>query len=158
MTTEACHSAVLEQLSAPRPRGQINLPLRDEVFASIGLANRKRNKFREARRSGSQLSLVYHPVVRANECSPQAAVLSAMPSNLPSVATCLSTWGRMRGAHHDLMHALATDLVAQGFVLLLIGKAPNHSQSSTAARYANLDFDPVHHELEHNIGDGLSHC
>jgi len=38
---------------------------------------------------------------------------------------------------------LASWLVAQGFNLPLIGRALNHTQTATTARYARLALDPV---------------
>ena len=39
-------------------------------------------------------------------------------------------------------------MVAQGFNLPLIGRALNHTQASTTARYAHLALDPVRAALE----------
>jgi integrase len=49
---------------------------------------------------------------------------------------------------HDLRHTLASWLVAQGFNLPLIGRALNHTQTATTARYAHLAMDPVRAALE----------
>lgn len=49
---------------------------------------------------------------------------------------------------HDLRHTLASWLVAQGFGLPLIGRALNHTQTATTARYAHLALDPVRAALE----------
>jgi integrase len=49
---------------------------------------------------------------------------------------------------HDLRHTLASWLVAQGFNLPLVGRALNHSQPATTARYAHLALDPVRAALE----------
>jgi integrase len=49
---------------------------------------------------------------------------------------------------HDLRHTLASWLVAQGFNLPLVGRALNHTQVSTTARYAHLALDPVRAALE----------
>jgi integrase len=49
---------------------------------------------------------------------------------------------------HDLRHTLASWLVAQGFNLPLIGRALNHTQTATTARYAHLALDPVRAALE----------
>jgi integrase len=64
-------------------------------------------------------------------------------------------WGRIRRRAgvpdvriHDLRHTLASWLVAQGFNLPLIGRALNHTQMATTARYAHLALDPVRAALE----------
>jgi len=49
---------------------------------------------------------------------------------------------------HDLRHTLASWLVAQGFNLPLIGRALNHTQAATTARYAHLALEPVRAALE----------
>lgn len=49
---------------------------------------------------------------------------------------------------HDLRHTLASWMVAQGFNLPLIGRALNHAQTATTARYAHLALDPVRHALD----------
>jgi integrase len=49
---------------------------------------------------------------------------------------------------HDLRHTLASWLVAQGFHLPLIGRALNHTQTETAARYAHPALDPIRAALE----------
>jgi integrase len=49
---------------------------------------------------------------------------------------------------HDLRHTLASWLVAQGYNLPLIGRALNHSNQATTARYAHLAMDPVREALE----------
>lgn len=49
---------------------------------------------------------------------------------------------------HDLRHTLASWLVGQGFNLPLVGRALNHTQVSTTARYAHLALDPVRAALE----------
>jgi integrase len=49
---------------------------------------------------------------------------------------------------HDLRHTLASWLIAQGFNLPLIGRALNHTQTATTARYAHLALDPVRAALE----------
>jgi integrase len=49
---------------------------------------------------------------------------------------------------HDLRHTLASWLVAQGFNLPLVGRALNHTQAATTARYAHLALDPVRAALE----------
>jgi integrase len=49
---------------------------------------------------------------------------------------------------HDLRHTLASWLVSQGFNLPLIGRALNHTQTATTARYAHLALDPVRAALE----------
>jgi integrase len=53
---------------------------------------------------------------------------------------------------HDLRHTLASWLVAEGFGLPLIGKALNHSQVATTARYSHLAIDPVRDALERTAG------
>jgi integrase len=49
---------------------------------------------------------------------------------------------------HDLRHTLASWLVAQGFNLPLVGRALNHRQTATTARYAHLALEPVRAALE----------
>ena len=49
---------------------------------------------------------------------------------------------------HDLRHTLASWLVGQGFNLPLVGRALNHTQTATTARYAHLALDPVRAALE----------
>jgi integrase len=49
---------------------------------------------------------------------------------------------------HDLRHTLASWLVAQGFNLPLIGRALNHTQVATTARYVHMALDPVRAALE----------
>jgi integrase len=49
---------------------------------------------------------------------------------------------------HDLRHTLASWLVAQGFNLPLVGRALNHTQTATTARYAHLALEPVRAALE----------
>jgi integrase len=49
---------------------------------------------------------------------------------------------------HDLRHTLASWLVAQGFNLPLVGRALNHTQTTTTARYAHMALDPVRAALE----------
>jgi integrase len=49
---------------------------------------------------------------------------------------------------HDLRHTLASWMVAQGFNLPLVGRALNHTQPTTTARYAHLALDPVRAALE----------
>lgn len=64
-------------------------------------------------------------------------------------------WQRIRGRAgvadvriHDLRHTLASWLVAQGFNLPLVGRALNHTETATTARYAHLALDPVRAALE----------
>jgi integrase len=52
---------------------------------------------------------------------------------------------------HDLRHTLASWLVGQGFSLPLIGRALNHTQTVTTARYARLAVDPVRQALERRL-------
>lgn len=49
---------------------------------------------------------------------------------------------------HDLRHTLASWLVGQGFNLPVVGRALNHTQTATTARYAHLALDPVRAALE----------
>jgi integrase len=62
---------------------------------------------------------------------------------------------------HDLRHTLASWLVAQGFNLSLIGRALNHTQTVTTARYAHLALDPVRAALEQTaalmVGPNTTH-
>ncbi len=51
---------------------------------------------------------------------------------------------------HDLRHTLASWLVAQAHGLTLIGRALNHSQTSTTQRYAHVALDPIREALERN--------
>lgn len=44
---------------------------------------------------------------------------------------------------HDLRHSFASNAVAQGMSLSMIGKLLGHSQVQTTARYAHLAADPV---------------
>jgi len=58
---------------------------------------------------------------------------------------------------HDLRHTLASWLVAQGFNLPLIGRALNHTQTATTARYAHLALDPVRAALEQTAALMMNH-
>jgi integrase len=51
---------------------------------------------------------------------------------------------------HDLRHTLASWLVGQGFNLPLVGRALNHSQPATTARYAHIALGPLRAALEAN--------
>ncbi len=44
---------------------------------------------------------------------------------------------------HDLRHSFASDAVALGVSLPMIGKLLGHTQVQTTARYAHLAADPV---------------
>ena len=44
---------------------------------------------------------------------------------------------------HDLRHSFASNAVAQGMSLPMIGKLLGHTQVQTTARYAHLAADPV---------------
>mgnify|MGYP002526583305 CR=1 FL=1 len=59
-------------------------------------------------------------------------------------------WQRMRKRAgiedvriHDLRHTFASNAVAQGMSLPMIGKLLGHTQVQTTARYAHLAADPV---------------
>lgn len=99
--------------------------------------------------------------------APVIAILEGLPSRGKSEWTFPGTgasghlvepkkaWARIleragvEGARiHDLRHTLASWLVAQGYNLPLIGRALNHSQVATTARYAHLGIDPVRAALE----------
>jgi integrase len=99
--------------------------------------------------------------------SPAMAILEALPSRGKSewvfpgdgarghIVEPAKAWQRIRRRAgvpdvriHDLRHTLASWLVAQGFNLPLIGRALNHTQSATTARYAHLALDPVRAALE----------
>jgi integrase len=101
--------------------------------------------------------------------SPVVEILESLPSRgqsewvFPSDRTegpCVEpgkAWQRIReragvpdARIHDLRHTLASWLVAQGYTLPLIGRALNHSQTSTTERYAHLALDPVREALERN--------
>jgi integrase len=98
---------------------------------------------------------------------PAMAMLEALPSRDQSqwifpgdgasghIVEPAKAWQRIRTRAgvadvriHDLRHTLASWLVAQGFNLPLIGRAPNNAQSATTARYAHLALDPVRAALE----------
>jgi integrase len=99
--------------------------------------------------------------------APVIAILAGLPSRGNSEWTFPGTgasghlvepkkaWARIlehagvEGARiHDLRHTLASWLVAQGFNLPLVGRALNHTQAATTARYAHLALDPVRAALE----------
>jgi integrase len=113
------------------------------------------------------------PVTRAGNThllplpGPAMAILEALPSRAKSewvfpgdgvsghIAKPAKAWQRTRIRAgiadvriHDLRHTLASWLVAQGFSLPLIGRALNHTQMATTARYAHLALDPVRAALE----------
>ena len=98
---------------------------------------------------------------------PAVAMLSGLPSRGKSdwvfpgdgaaghIVEPAKAWQRVRARAnvadvriHDLRHTLASWLVAQGFNLPLIGRALNHTQTATTARYAHLALDPVRAALE----------
>jgi integrase len=100
---------------------------------------------------------------------PTVAILAGLPSRGNSdwvfpgdgasghIVEPAKAWQRVRARAgvpdvriHDLRHTLASWLVAQGFNLPLIGRALNHSQVATTARYAHLALDPVREALERN--------
>jgi integrase len=99
--------------------------------------------------------------------APTVAILGGLPSHGNSdwvfpgdgatghIVEPAKAWQRVRARAgvpdvriHDLRHTLASWLVAQGFNLPLIGRALNHSQVATTARYAHLALDPVRAALE----------
>lgn len=99
--------------------------------------------------------------------APAVAILSALPSRGISdwvfpgdgatghIVEPAKAWQRIRARAgvpdvriHDLRHTLASWLVAQGYNLPLIGRALNHSQVATTARYAHLAIDLVREALE----------
>jgi integrase len=99
--------------------------------------------------------------------APAMAILESLPSRNTSewvfpgdgatghIVEPAKAWQRIRQRAgvadvriHDLRHTLASWLVAQGFNLPLIGRALNHSQTATTARYAHLALDPVRAALE----------
>jgi integrase len=99
--------------------------------------------------------------------SPALAMLEALPSHGKSewvfpgdgatghIVEPAKAWQRIRRRAgvtdvriHDLRHTLASWLVAQGFNLPLVGRALNHTQTATTARYAHLSLDPVRAALE----------
>jgi integrase len=101
--------------------------------------------------------------------SPAAAIFEGLPSRGQSewvfssdridghIVEPSKAWQRIRERAgvskvriHDLRHTLASWLVAQGYNLPLIGRALNHSQTSTTERYAHLALDPVREALERN--------
>jgi integrase len=98
---------------------------------------------------------------------PVATILSELPSRGESdwvfpvdgaaghIVEPAKAWQRVRARAnvadvriHDLRNTLASWLVAQGFNLPLIGRALNHTQAATTARYAHLALDPVRAALE----------
>jgi integrase len=98
---------------------------------------------------------------------PAKAMLEALPSRGKSewvfpgegasghIVEPAKAWQRIRKRAgvpdvriHDLRHTLASWLVAQGFNLPLVGRALNHTQAATTARYAHLSLDPVRAALE----------
>lgn len=98
---------------------------------------------------------------------PAMAILDVLPSKDTSewvfpgegatghIVEPAKAWQRIRNRAgvpdvriHDLRHTLASWLVAQGFNLPLVGRALNHTQVSTTARYAHLALDPVRAALE----------
>ena len=98
---------------------------------------------------------------------PAMAMLEALPSRDKSewvfpgegasghIVEPAKAWQRIRARAgvpdvriHDLRHTLASWLVAQGFNLPLVGRALNHTQTATTARYAHLALDPVRTALE----------
>jgi integrase len=56
---------------------------------------------------------------------------------------------------HDLRHTHASVGAGLGLGLPIIGKLLGHTQSSTTARYAHLDADPLRRASEH-IGSHLA--
>ena len=53
-------------------------------------------------------------------------------------------WAGIEDVHiHDLRHAFASNAVAMGMSLPMIGKLLGHTQTQTTARYAHLALDPV---------------
>jgi integrase len=99
--------------------------------------------------------------------APAVAILIDLPSRgtnewvFPSDSACGhlvepgGAWRRIRRDAgvadvrvHDLRHTLASWLVAQGFNLPLIGRALNHTRTTTTARYAHLAMDPLRAALE----------
>lgn len=51
---------------------------------------------------------------------------------------------------HDLRRTLGSWLASQGESLIMIGKALNHSNTSTTAIYARLNIDPLRQAMEKN--------
>ncbi len=49
---------------------------------------------------------------------------------------------------HDLRHTLASEMVAQGYSLPVIGRALGHTRAATTQRYAHLQLDVVRDALE----------
>jgi integrase len=99
--------------------------------------------------------------------TPAVAMLEALPSHDKSewvfpgdgasghIVEPAKAWQRIRARAgvpdvriHDLRHTLASWLVAQGFNLPLVGRALNHTQTATTARYAHLALEPVRAALE----------
>jgi integrase len=99
--------------------------------------------------------------------APAIAILTDLPSRRQSAWVFPSdsarghsvdpskAWQRVRNRAgvsdvriHDLRHTLASWLVARGFGLPLVGRALNHSQVATTARYAHLALDPIRAALE----------
>ena len=53
-------------------------------------------------------------------------------------------WAGIEDVHiHDLRHTFASNAVAMGMSLPMIGKLLGHTQTQTTARYAHLALDPV---------------
>jgi len=99
--------------------------------------------------------------------SPVMAMLESLPSRDKSewvfpgegatghIVAPSKAWQRIRARAgvadvriHDLRHTLASWLVAQGFNLPLVGRALNHTQTATTARYSHLALEPVRAALE----------
>jgi len=66
-------------------------------------------------------------------------------------------WERIRDAAkvtdvtiHDLRRTLGSWLAANGYSLLLIGKALNHQSQRSTEIYSQLNLDPVREALERN--------
>jgi len=99
--------------------------------------------------------------------TPAVAILEALPSKAQSLWVFPGAgasghihdpgkaWDRIRTRAgvadvriHDLRHTLASKLVAQGYNLPLVGRALNHAQVATTARYAHLSLEPLREALE----------
>ncbi len=65
-------------------------------------------------------------------------------NDLQSTWQKIRKWAGIEDVHiHDLRHTFASNAVAMGMSLPMIGKLLGHTQTQTTARYAHLAIDPV---------------
>jgi len=65
-------------------------------------------------------------------------------NDLQNTWRLIKKWAKLEDVHiHDLRHTFASNAVAMGMSLPMIGKLLGHTQTQTTARYAHLAMDPV---------------